>query len=238
MNGSLRKVFSLRSNNNSDLISNTNNNRSNTNIQNNSNPIRSNRNNVHTRRNQIQSSINNNNRKKYYLPLPFISNQFNYRITRLFRKYNYDITVANKSTNKIRNNLSKSFPSHKKTCGKRSACPTKQTNICYKTNVIYHIECGLCNKFYIGSTNQYLHDRVYQHLTDKEASINEHLINAHRKQSLIEKQNTITIKILQQCNTMKDLLPIEAIHIRPHYKKNPQLLNKKEEMKDILNLLS
>ena len=95
----------------------------------------------------------------------------------------------------------------------------------------------MCNNFYIGSTNQYLHDRANQHLLNKEGSLYQHLQYDHQIVEFHNKIKYIKVSVLYQCLSIKDLLPIEAIYIKPHMG-IPYLLNRKEEMKDVMSLLS
>ena len=216
-------------------VNNIDNNTNNDNSRNNSNS----RNEINNNRtfNNLRRYNNVSTRKRYYLPLPFISDQFNYRIKKLFKKYNYDVQVANKSTNTLRKNLNRSIPKLQYKCNKRNKCATQENNLCYKLNVIYEIKCKICHHFYIGSTNQYLHDRVHQHLQNKEGSINQHLVHMHKLSNFDDKAKNISVRTLYQCPSMKDLLPIEATYTKPHIGKI-YLLNRKEEMKDIISLLN
>ena len=161
------------------------------------------------------------------MPLQFISNQFNFRIKNLFKKFNYNVQVANKSTNNIRQNLSKTLPKFHHKCNKRKTCPINGGPLCFKFNVIYKIKCKKCNSFYIGSTNEYLHDRVSQHLLNREGSLYLHLLNDHQLIDPDKRIDNILVNILYQCPSIKDLLPIEATLTKPHMGK-PYLLNKKK----------
>ena len=145
--------------------------------------------------------------------------------------------MANKSTNTLRSNLSKTMPKFQYICKKRNFCPINEFKLCHRTNVVYKIECKICKNFYIGSTSQYLHDRVEQHLSNKEGSVHQHLLQEHQLNDPTSKKKNIIVSIIFQCPSMKDLLPVEAIYTKPHIGKN-YLLNKKEELKDIICLIT
>ena len=95
--------------------------------------------------------------------------------------------------------------------------------------VVYHAKCTQCNsrQDYIGSSRQYLHERVKQHYTRPEEAI--HL---HNRATNHSGQN-FSYKILAKCDTLKELLFTEAILI----KKLQPTLNRRHEQEDVTRFI-
>ena len=150
------------------------------------------------RRRQRQSQ----NQKDFsYLKLPFISEQANRRIKQIFHREAVSLRIAHKSQT-LRNYLRPK--SEIPPCTLRS-CPLRN-NLCNRRNTVYQLQCPSCSSTYIGSSIRPLHQRVKEHLTSPESSVNKHL--------RVCQSNTVNTKILATDNDSANLRLREAIFIQ------------------------
>ena len=141
--------------------------------------------------------------------------------------------IANKSTSTIEKNLKK-LPKFQRQCRKKS-CMIADPKICFKTKCTYKMKCCICNKFYIGSTEQYFHERIDQNLSRSESTYNEHFSIQHPS-FLPQIRSHTEATVLNDFQNIRDMLVSEAMAIKK-YCSNLQLLNKREEMTDVLRYL-
>ena len=173
-----------------------------------------------TQRNTQHSS--KTRRHMFYLPIPFVSDTVNNKIRQLMKKYNINGHISNKSHNTLGTALNKHRPN--RICNKRQ-CVTSQTKLCFKIKVVYSIKCNICQCQYIGSTSQYFHDRVAQHLRSPSSSIYQHIQTC--------KLATFRYSILHTCTNIATMLITEGMAIREH---QPSL-NRRHECEDSLRYL-
>ena len=138
--------------------------------------------------------------------------------------------LINKSNNSLRRILNKTKSYQPQNCNK-TTCTINCAKICFIKKCVYKLSCTQCNKFYIGSTIQNLHDRTYQNHNDTDSAINEHRRNSHNGSS------TFTCSVIARCKTRKEVLFKEALLIRK-WKPTNLLLNRKKELEDVLRLIN
>lgn len=96
-----------------------------------------------------------------------------------------------------------------------------------KSNVIYQIPCGDCNKVYIGQTSQYLNERLNGHkFQNNTTALKKH---AHDYKHKFNFDNTI---ILDNENNKKARNILESIYI----KNNENTCNNKTEITNLPKL--
>ena len=107
-----------------------------------------------------------------YIKLPYINDDVNSKLKRIFRQEGLNIRLSHKTRN-LRHHLS-----HKKenVCS-LTTCAIKNSKLCHRRNVVYKVVCRACHLFYIGSTIRHLHLRIHEHITSKQSSIHQHLLN-------------------------------------------------------------
>lgn len=164
------------------------------------------------------------NNNPIYLSVPFVSDNFQRKLKRILRAIDLPINIVNKSNNTLRQNLSRIKYATKR-CNKRQ-CHVNDDHLCFRSNVVYKITCLTCSDFYIGSTIQFLHDRISHHHTSQRSAIFEHN-NKHPVTPIY------TYNVLQQCRSLKELRFTEAVlinRLRPS-------LNRQHECNDVMQFL-
>jgi len=162
---------------------------------------------------------------KFFIPFPFISDDFSYKLCRLFKRHQLPVQAVSGSNNTLRQSLTKPTKDNSR-CTKRT-CHLNNPPLCNRTRVVYCLSCSLCKKEYVGSTIQKLHDRIYQHHNNKDSAIYTHK-QSHSSPCLF------SCKIVATARTLKELLFKEALSIRQMRPK----INRKSELTDVLPLLS
>jgi hypothetical protein len=160
----------------------------------------------------INSSSNSQLEPKFYLSIPYISDQIEYKIKNALKGLGVSIQIAHKGT-KLKHTITKS--NQKMKCTMRG-CSLKN-NLCMVRGSVYDIRCNQCGDFYIGSSWRYLHTRFKEHLTQKASPIYTH--NQRCKGQL-------TIKVLAVDENIQRMRIKEAILI----KKLQPTLNGKEDL--------
>ena len=74
---------------------------------------------------------------------------------------------------------------------------------------VYRLTCSSCDQQYIGSTTPFIHDRVKEHLSDKNSSVKTHIYSCHNKN-----YKGIEAKIIKSENDPANLRLYEAFYIR------------------------
>jgi len=159
-----------------------------------------------------------NNNNTFYLNLPFISDTIDRKIKNLFRRKNINVRIT-RSSNKLFN-VFKPKRESLLSCNS-SSCPTFNTALCHKKNVVYGLKCSGCEREYIGQTQRFLHTRVNEHQIGRNSKPHTHFNTCS--------SGNFTVKILSQQKDPVNTMLSESIYIK---NMNPQLNNRDE----ILNL--
>jgi hypothetical protein len=159
----------------------------------------------------------------HFFQMPFISDRLNQKVKRIFQQEGINTIVYSKNKN-LRHTLTRKH-NEISTCT-LSTCPISDPKLCYRTNVIYQIQCSACKKRYIGSTIRQLHQRTKEHLTSDQSSVKRHL-------STCNPTARIDVKVLSHDNDEKNLRLREAILIMDL---KPEL-NAKDEEQALLSLV-
>jgi predicted GIY-YIG superfamily endonuclease len=163
-------------------------------------------------------------RKVFYLNIPFINDAVDTGVRRCFKHLGYNIRISHKGTtiNQLLNPTKKAPPTRNGLCSLRNC--RVNNYLCYKSMVVYQAECNNCLKKYIGSTKKFLHLRVQEHFNHRDSNIYKH-------QSTCKGSWSFSIKCSSRA--LQDLRWMEAItikQIRPE-------LNKKEDMMSLSQFL-
>ena len=144
-----------------------------------------------------------------YIKLPYINDDVDYKLKRIFRQEGINIRLSHKTRN-LRHHLSHS---NDKACTLTS-CSINDSKLCHRRNVVYKVICRRCHHFYIGSTIRHLHLRIHEHLTSKQSAVHQHLLNCTG--NLHDIHNKIDIHIIGTENDEANLRLREAILISWH----------------------
>ena len=100
-----------------------------------------------------------------FLTLPYVSDEISYKIKRAVKKSGLNIRIAQRSGPTLRSILTRSAlepPS----CPSRGPCIACQTGLqgcCTTKNVVYKLECILCQESYVGETKRPVRERIMEH---------------------------------------------------------------------------
>ena len=105
-------------------------------------------------------------------------------------------------------------PKQRLTCNNQ--CDTckisEKKNHCYCKNVIYKINCLLCDRVYIGETSRCIKTRIKEHLPTKTSAVYNHFLDCHN-----DTRKQISWSILHfGLHNFKKRMIVEAMHIRKH----------------------
>ena len=166
-----------------------------------------------------------------YVSIPFVSDNFQNKLSNIInqisREFNIPTRITNKSSNTLRNNLSKFRKG--KHCNKRF-CRLNNPALCLASYIVYYAKCSECiiKHDYVGSTKQYLHQRAEQHYNRPSEAIHQHLNTvSHNKNS------PFVYSILSRCSSLKELVFKEGLW----QKKLKPTLNCQHEREDVLQFL-
>jgi len=142
------------------------------------------------------------NKNKIFLSVPYIKG-LSEQIKKLLKDYDFhDIKIADKPINKLNTSiysqLKDSIPKEKKTC------------------VVYQVDCGDCDKIYIGQTKQYIKTRISQHKsTTVSTKKSQNTKTALAKHSINTRHtfNFTDVKILDKETHRRKRELKEALHI-------------------------
>jgi hypothetical protein len=156
-------------------------------------------------------------RKVFYLSIPFISDAVNRRIQKSVKDLGHNVRITHKSVN-LSNILYKPIlhpPTRNANCN-LNGCKINDAKLCFKSMVVYEAKCTRCRESYIGSTKKFFHTRIHQHF--------------HQRTSQIYQHNSIckgqwTFKLRWRENSLQSLRWAEAILL----KKEKPGLNRREE---------
>jgi hypothetical protein len=161
-----------------------------------------------------------------YIRIPYVSENFNRRIQRIIRSIDASTRIINTNNVSLRSMLNKQEKFHR-ACNVRN-CSINDTNLCFQHHVVYKVTCP-CSQFYIGSTTQFLHNRIAQHLRDNNSAIKQHVLLCP-----IYPQGRLNTTIVSRCNHEIDLRMAEAIAIN----KTSTSLNRRDELNQFATLLT
>jgi hypothetical protein len=170
------------------------------------------------RKNRRQKN-NNHNKEFFYLKIPFISNNIDNKIKRIFQKEGIPLRLAHRSLT-LRNYLK--TKSRVQACTLKN-CPIQNSEICTRTGCVYRVECVKCKQFYIGSTKRVVHTRLLEHLKSNKSSIHQHLTKCQPNNTT--HSYMIKTSIIDYDPDPINLRFLEALHI----KNTRPTLNSKEE---------
>jgi len=172
-----------------------------------------------------RKNINNKQEKATYIKFPFISENFSYKLRRIFNRHQLPIQAVSSSNNTLRQSLAKDKTNDNR-CSMRN-CQINDPPLCNRTRVVYCVTCNTCNQQYVGSTSQKLHTRFYQHNTQHDSALFAH------KQSH-SGSCVLSCEVIASAQSLKELLFKEGLLIR---KLKPKI-NRKSELGDVLPFLS
>ena len=162
-------------------------------------------------------------RNQFFFKMPHFSDRVFFKFRNIFKRHNLPVTVVPQARS-LRSILY-TRPGETNVC-KFSNCLTASDNICFRTNVVYQIECTACSRIYIGSTIRFLHIRIREHMRQQSSTVFLH----NQKCSA----SCLKVTILAHAMDPKNVRMKEAILIEQHA---PQL-NRKAEMVDVKALTS
>lgn len=155
------------------------------------------------------------------LRIPFISADHSKEIRNIIRQSDLSILPIFTSGSKLNDLLTRS--AFKPLPCKIKSCINKNSN-CRKQNVIYQLNCSLCNESYVGETRRDLHTRLREHQRsivqgdEKKSALATHYA-LHHSQTIVPKI-PFTGKIIERARDNADRSIREAIWIR---KKAPRI---------------
>ena len=156
--------------------------------------------------------------RRILLRVPFVSDNLGRKIKNIFRQMKVNVTIAHPCRT-LGNTLR---PKKEPTRCTFKHCKISR-DICTKTNVVYKVQCALCDSFYIGCTSRPLHIRIHEHLIQTSSSILNHIRTHH---ALPTSDPPFVVSILAQARDNTDLHLKEAYFInnlRPNINKRDEL---------------
>ena len=155
-----------------------------------------------------------------FVRLPFISDTFNKNVSKLLRRLNLPTRIVNTGNTTLRQAIRKPLTPPARICRKRP-CPINDISLCFRHNVVYCCQC-VCGATYIGSTKQYLHDRIGQHYKCNQSAIYQH-------RQACQTGGQFTTRVISQHHSDLDLRITEGLQI---CRRNPSL-NRRNEVEDV-----
>lgn len=149
---------------------------------------------------------------RFFLSVPFVSNQLNIKIKKLFQQHGLPIHLAHRG--KSLSQILRPETEQQKCKLKNCRCPPK---LCFRKMVVYEAICGRCSSNYIGCTKRFLHIRVAEHFSRNDSAIKKHATSCMGL--------GWTFKIIASSRDLVDLRIQEAYLINL---KQPSLNNKGE----------
>ena len=136
---------------------------------------------------------NQNQEHKFFLNIPFISNNIEHKIKQSLKELNVKIHIAHRGS-QLKHVLSRNMKRDK--CD-MARCQLKN-DLCLVKGAAYCIKCNKCNSTYIGSSWRHLHTRYKEHHTQRSSPIYVHntKCNGHLTvQVLASDRNTQMVRI-------------------------------------------
>ena len=168
------------------------------------------------------------------IQIPFISDEFNRKVQRIFGKYGYKVNIFAKAPATLKDILTNSRLYDRN-------CTRKDCNICDNRNgkcllkgVVYKIVCKDCKQFYVGETGRPLFVRIEEHEADVHHNRTRKgpWANHCREQHMDEKVNLeVTILEIERDTHLRKIK--EALYI----KKLKPKINEKTELADAMKYI-
>ena len=130
---------------------------------------------------------------RLYLRFPFINDTFANQVRTTLRSANFSFQILPIFVNNppLKTLLKRNTNT---TCGRHCLCNNK--NVCIKKNVVYHIQCNICNANYIGETMRTMRKRISEHMyAESNSFVYEHFMEAHGRRP---SRNDIDVSIMLQ----------------------------------------
>jgi hypothetical protein len=117
--------------------------------------------------------------KKLFITMPFVNDNQVREIRRSLRKCNLDELISVSFTSKTLSSLLR--PVNNLVC--KTNCEycksNSQDKTCKIKNIVYRIECGLCNDIYIGETSRTMQSRIKEHCKMHSSQVFNHFVTHH-----------------------------------------------------------
>ena len=161
-----------------------------------------------------------------FLTLPYIDEQLLRKVKYIVRKSKFRVRVAWRNENKLRAALVKSSICKPSCPGGRKChlCMSEFQGDCTQKNVVYEIQCKLCEKggrkvTYIGEYMRPVRLRYNEHRRDainKKAStpFGDHFLHEHIQDEISTNSNILNLKVLYRAHDHPDRKIAESIFIR------------------------
>jgi hypothetical protein len=135
---------------------------------------------------------------KFFLSVPFVNDETDYKIRKSLSALGVKIHIAHKGM-KLKHHFKG------KNTEKCSMINCKlNSDLCMKKGVVYHMKCNVCNSDYIGSSWRHLHIRYKEHLTHKSSIIYVHNLSCN---------GTMSVSVLASDQNIQRMRLKEAILI-------------------------
>jgi len=162
-----------------------------------------------TRITPIRSFIKREKPKtKTFLKIPFISDKINSKIKKILKENDLNVNLAQRSismSHYLNNKKKNNNKTVKNKCQLRR-CSLKNEKLCVQSNVVYQLQCPICNAKYIGSTLREFHIRYNEHIKNSKSAINQHMkiCRAQPTASIIARDHRrIYLRYLEAMNIKK-----------------------------------
>jgi hypothetical protein len=158
----------------------------------------------------------NDNSRVFYLSIPYVDDKTNRDIKKALNGLGHNIRLAHRSPNlnMVLNPPSAFIPTRNGQCDLKGC--RVNSDLCFRSIVIYEAICLKCSGNYIGSTKKYLHTRIAEHFKQSSSQIHRH--NATCKSQW-------SFKIRSKFQSIQSMRWGEAILIQ----KDKPILNKKDD---------
>lgn len=123
---------------------------------------------------QRKNNRRNQQSKKIFVKLPYISDSCNTRFRHTLKHLDKNIQISWINEKPLWRRVK---PKNSINCDHRCVCGSK--NLCFKKNVVYRIDCMYCQNFYVGETHRTLFSRIKEHLKLSSSNVFRHLKTDH-----------------------------------------------------------
>ena len=166
------------------------------------------------------TTVEHVNRNIIYIKMPFINDFYTNKINHITRNLGLNDKV--KFYYKTKNLTNIFLKKEKLKCNTDCLfCSiAKRMDICNLKFVVYIIECGLCQRVYIGETKRLLKTRISEHFIDTNSAVFKHNSSEHPNTNIYN--NFSFDALFSNAKSTKHLLYIESMYIRYY---NSRLMN-------------
>ena len=154
----------------------------------------------------------NNDDHTFYLNIPFVNEETEFKIKKALRTLGLKIHISHKNT-KLRHALNENDRNEK--CNLTNC--RLNNDLCLIKGAVYRIKCTKCEATYIGSSWRPLHTRYREHMNQRASVVNVHLVRCGGR---------LAVEILEKDTNIQRMRIKEAILI----KKEKPILNAKEDL--------